>query len=429
MESLKVLGVGVVPALIRGLFSPRKRAMKLLTALDADGRAVSALAALRSRYGGEGVQILRGRIVVLWGVPAIKEVLDRSAETYAADGGAKGKGMSHFQPDAVTLSRGAQWRDRRDFNEAVLASSQRMHPFAGRFLTVVDEEVDRMRIGESLRWEQFERLFDRITLRIVFGDEARCEQRLTGLLEKLMRQANRLAGLQHTDDYYEFYGEIERLLRQPGDGALVARIPEAPQTHNTRVVQQIPHWLFAMRDTLAANVVRALAAIVADPSVQRRVRQELEATDLLDPPSLNRLRFLEGCFQETMRLWPTTPLLARETVCATELSGEQLGAGTQVMLLNVFNHRDPEHVEAADRLAPDRWLADGHDYRFNHLSNGSQDCPGMPLVLLLGKAVIGRLLTEYSLVLEHPKLEPDEPLPHMLNFFETRFSAEPRGRP
>ena len=66
--------------------------------------------------------------MVLWGPDAIREVLDQSADVYASDSGAKGKGMRHFQPDALTLSRGEEWRDRRAFNESVLATSERVHP-------------------------------------------------------------------------------------------------------------------------------------------------------------------------------------------------------------------------------------------------------------------------------------------------------------
>jgi cytochrome P450 len=104
-----------------------------------------------------------------------------------------------------------------------------------------------------------------------------------------------------------------------------------------------------------------------------------------------------------------------------------LDAGTQVMLLNVFNHRDPDHVDGADQLMPERWQDEPRNYCFNHLSNGSQDCPGGPLVLLLGKAVIARIMSEYRLALEHPTLAPEEPLPHMLDFFAVRFAVERRG--
>jgi cytochrome P450 len=426
-DSLKVLLVGVLPALVRGLFSPRKRAMKLLSALDSDGRAVATLGALRRKHDGEGVRLLGGRLVVLWGTESIREVLDHSADRYASDAGAKAKGMSHFQPDALTLSRDDDWRNRRAFTEAVLASSHRVHPSSSHFLAVIKDEVAQMRLDSKLDWDHWERLFDHITLRIIFGDEARFDQRLTELLEKLMRQSNRLVGLKHGDDYYEFYGALERHLRDPGAHSLVARIQDAPQDDRTRVVQQIPHWMFAMRDTLAANAYRALALIASDPGVEGRVRQELEAADLADPNSIDDAAYLEGCLQETMRLWPTTPLLARETTRPAALSGQELEPETQVMLLNVFNHRDPDHVRGADRLIPERCQSEAPNYCFNHLSNGSQDCPGGPLVLLLGKAVIARIMSEYTLVLEHPTLVPGEPLPHMLDFFAVRFAVERRN--
>jgi cytochrome P450 len=423
-DSTRVVLVGLLPALVRGLFSPRPGAMKLLSKLDTDGKAVKTLAEIRKRYPGQGARLLGGRLVVLWGEDAIREVLDQSADTYASDSGAKGKGMSHFQPDALTLSRGEEWRDRRAFNEAVLATKESVHPDARRFLEVVDDEVDRLRLFGKLRWEDFERLFDHITLRVIFGDRARDDQELTELLEKLMGEANRLVGLSQSDEYHEFYGLIERQLIDPDPGSLVARIPEAPQGDRTRVVHQIPHWMFAMRDTLGANTYRALALIVADPEVERRVREEIEGVDLSEPSVVAGLDYLEGCLEEAMRLWPTVPLLARETTRETTLAGERIDEGTQVMILNTFNHRDPDQVPGADRMQPERWQDGAHgSYRFNHLSHGSQYCPGIPLVQLLGKAVIGRLLERHQLILREPEIEPGEPLPHMLDFFSIVFDV------
>jgi cytochrome P450 len=425
-ESLTVVGVGVIPALVRGLFLPRPRAMKFLTERNADARVVAELTKLRRKYGGQGLKLLGGRLVVLWGETAIREVLDGSADSYAGNAGAKAKGMSHFQPDALTMSYGKEWRDRRQFNEAVLAARERLHPFAGRFLAVVADEVGRLRLTDRLAWPEWERLFDHVTLRVIFGDEARADQELTARLERLMAEANRLVGLGPTDDYYELYGAFERYLRDPARESLVGQIAQAPHSDDTRVVQQIPHWVFAMRDTLAANAFRALAVIAADPGVCARVREELDDTDLSDPVAVDGLSYLEGCLHEAMRLWPTTPLLARETARETTLAGEKLEKGTQVILLNVFNHRDAEHVEEANRLNPDRWSEPRSDYRFNHLSNGSQDCPGGPLVLLLGKAALGQVLQRYSLTLESPQLPVGGDLPCMFNFFETRFSVSPR---
>jgi cytochrome P450 len=377
-ESLRFVATGLLPAITRGLFAPRPRAMKWLTRLNTDRRAIATLDRIREKHGGDGVRILGGKITVLWGEDAIREVLDNSATEYASDAGAKKKGMAQFQPDALTLSRGEQWQDRRAFNEHVLdAEAQK-----GRILDVVADEVARMRIGPELRWQDWERLFDHITLRAIFGNSARSDQDLTDLLEKLMRRANRIVG-SPGDDYYEFYGRIDKHLANPDPYSLVARIADAPQSDRTRIAQQVPHWIFAMRDTLGANAYRALAL-----AVDRGIGD------------------LAGALREAMRLWPTTPLIAREKV----------DDGSQVMILNVFNHRDPR-APGYNEVKPDR----EHSYRFNHLSNGTQDCPGGDLVMLIGTAVLERMLADYRLHYLGPSLDPP---PVMLDFFQIRFDVE-----
>jgi cytochrome P450 len=413
-ESLKFVTTGLLPSLARGLFKPRRGAMKTLTAMDTDSRAIGVLSAIREKHGGDGARLLGGKMIVLWGAGAIREVLDNSAWDYGADAGAKKKGMCHFQPDALTISRGEDWRDRRDFNESVLAYSERVHPLADRFRDVVRDEVERLRIGPELEWDAFEGLFDHITLRVVFGDHARGDQELTHLLAKLMEEGQRLVGAgKHGDDYYDLYGRIERYLADPEEGSLVSLISQAPQSDRTRVAHQVPHWMFATRDTLGANVYRALAVLAADSSLRARVRED---------PDL-----LEGVLHETMRLWPTTPLLAREATHDLELGGIRVEKGTPIFMLNVFNHRAPEGISDAGRVVPERWTGERPtEYRFNHLSNGSQNCPGGPLVLLLGRAVLERMMEEWSFELISPSLPAGGDMPVMLDFFAIRFEVEPR---
>jgi cytochrome P450 len=427
-DSTKVVVAALLPAVARGLFKPRRGASRRLTAIDADRRTVDVLSGIKRKHPGQGARLLGGRMVVLWGADAIREVLDNSATIYASDAGAKKKGMCHFQPGALTISRGEDWRDRRAFNESVLATSDRVHPSGDRFAAVVADEVERLRIGDRIEWPQFETLFDRIALRMIFGDGARDDQKLTGLLEELLAEANRLVGVSEgdSDKLHELHERMERHLRDPEPGSLVARFAAAPQTERTRVVHQIPHWIFATRDTLALNVARALAAIAADPKVEGLAREEIDGKDLDDAAAIDGLRYLEGCLAEAMRLWPSTPLLARETTQETTLAGATIAEGTQVMIVNTFNHRDAESVADADLFKPERWESSERDYRFNHLSNGTQDCPGGPLVLLLGKAALAQLLSRWDLTLEEPQLEIGE-LPHMLDFFSIRLAA--RSRP
>ena len=182
-----------------------------------------------------------------------------------------------------------------------------------------------------------------------------------------------------------------------------------------------------MRDTLGANAYRALAAIAAGPELARRAREEIAGADLADPEAvagLSHLGLPAGGHAAVADHAAAGPRDDRET----RLAGDRLDEGTQVMILNAFNHRDAERVPDADRFRPERWADGERDYRYNHLSNGSQDCPGGPLVHLLGTAVLARVLDAYELRLVAPELHPEGEVPHMLDFFAVRFGVRARER-
>ena len=179
--------------------------------------------------------------------------------------------------------------------------------------------------------------------------------------------------------------------------------------------------MFALGDTLAANALRCLALIASHPGQLREVLKELDG----DGPG----PYLGACLQDAMRLWPTTPLLSREVLEDTRLGGTTVPAGTQVMFSNLLNHRDRSRHEFADRFSPERWTEGNaaEDWSFNHFSHGPQGCPGTGIALLVGKAMIAELLSNYDVAPVSPKLDPDKPLPHMVDFFGIRLKLTPRG--
>jgi cytochrome P450 len=179
--------------------------------------------------------------------------------------------------------------------------------------------------------------------------------------------------------------------------------------------------MFAMRETLAINTARALALIVSHPEKERRVRDELVWSDHLTPQAVQRLKYVEGCIQEAMRLWPTTPFIAREVVTQDVLNGETVSPGMQVLILNTFNHRDRESSPDADAFCPEQWLEGPPDLPFNHLSSGTQVCAGKDLALFISKSVLATLLHKGKYALERPHLNPRKPVPSMYNHFRLVF--------
>jgi cytochrome P450 len=415
----------IVPYYLRGIFTKNKFWISFWNKVHRDPLAVTFIRRLRQKYKSDYfyIYLLRNKSLVVLDLNGIKRVLDHSPLPYAADPDLKRRGMSHFQPNAVTISRGAEWRDRRQFNEAVLASSQRLHPQASQFLTAINQATELLaaNAGQYVGWDQFDHLFKRIMLEIIFGHEARDDTALADRLTAMMRESNRVFLLGKSREFDLFYERIRHYLEWTESGSLASLCKHAPVTAQTKVENQVPHWMFAMMETLATNAMRALALIVSYPQVESRVRQEIQQHGAHAPEEIDRLQFLEGCIQEAMRLWPTTPMLIRQMAQDDILGGNTIPCGTQVVILNGFNHRDWETNPDLGNFRPEFWLEKRSDYRFNHLSNGTQVCAGKNLALFIGKAVIAALLVRGRYRLKKPNLGAGRPLPFQYDDFATRF--------
>jgi cytochrome P450 len=427
VDSLRFTLGHLLPSYLQGLFTRSRFWVTVVSALHPDPLSVKFVSRLRRRYGSEYLFVRVGKTptLLVLGLDGIRRVLDRSPQVYA-EPPPKRRGMSRFMPGAVTISRGIEWRDRRRFNESVLNSCQDLHGYAEEFLRIIRGECDRVtqRAAAELRWSDFDHLFGRITLGILFGRTAVADRYLTRTLRKLMRNGNRSFLPPRRKLFEDFYAALRGYLRWPVPNSLASLCRETAASPATRVENQIPHWMFAMHETLATNTARALGLIAAHPDVQRRVREELSRVDLTQPESVHALRLLEGCLQEAMRLWPTTPMLMRESIEPDVLGGEIIPPKTRVLVLNSFNHRDRESCDTADSFTPDRWLETPVDYRFNHLSNGTQVCAGKNLALFVGTAVLAALLKPRSYKLVKPRLVANQPMPHAFNYFRTRLVSE-----
>jgi cytochrome P450 len=364
---------------------------------------------LRRRYGSNYLHariLFRPTLLVL-DPEGIARVLERSPSVYG-ESALKVRGMSHWQPGAVTISEGARWQQRRAFNEAVLSTGQAIPPQAKAFLHAAHEAVEE---AVPTTWRNLSRIHDALAQRVVFGAASEAHGAAFQSLWALMNQANRLLWLKPNRHFARLMATTRQAVQHPEGDGLTARCPHAPQDPKTGPEHQVPHWMFAIGNTLAENVIRALWLIASHPQAERKVRAELDGKDLMDPEQVAGLTYLEGCIQEAMRLYPTTAVIARRMRRRDSLGGQEVAPGTQVLIPNNFLHRDAETVEDADAFRPERWPEAADDYRFNPLSHGPKGCAGRELVLFLAKALVAVLLRRHRIQVRRPVIDPARPLP------------------
>jgi cytochrome P450 len=129
---------------------------------------------------------------------------------------------------------------------------------------------------------------------------------------------------------------------------------------------------------------------------------------------------------ESLRLWPTTPLVLRESTAATAWETGILPANTSILIFTPFFHRDDQNLHYADQFSPDLWRnTQPQGWPLIPFSEGPATCPGRNLVLFLSTAMLAAILDRARVRLKHPtRLIAGKPLPATLNHFGLRFELK-----
>ena len=387
---------------------------------------------MRNGYG-EGPVLLRiaGRnLALVLSADHVRRVLEGSPDPFDIAGREKRAALSHFQPNGVLISHGSERAVRRRLNEAALDSSQPIHRLGDELVATARDEatvlVAEAERSGSLTWGDFSAGWWRAVRRIVLGDVARDEVALTDALWRLRRDANwAYLKPKRTALRDLFLDRLEDHLSRAEPGSLAAVLAATPPPPASEPAHQVSHWLFAF-DAAGMASFRALALIDANPRESERARHEALQADMSRPQPLP---FLRACMLESLRLWPTTPAILRETSTETRWDSGTMPPKTAALIFVPYFHRNRESLAGADSFTPDIWL-NGHsrrDWPLVPFSAGPAECPGRNLVLLVTSSMLATLLENHRLRQLHPRpLVAGNPLPGTLSPFRLRFGIAAR---
>jgi cytochrome P450 len=424
LDTVGILGEVVLPVLARGVILRRPPIVRMAERLDLDRRAVRRLHRMHARYG-DGPLLLRvpiRRQAVVLAPQHVRTVLEQAPEPFSPATMEKRAALSHFQPEGALVSTGEARAQRRRLNEQVLESDHPVHGSAERFGQVVDEEIaallERLDASGELTWDAFAAQWFTIVRRVVLGDAARDDHDVTDRMAELRAAANwAFLRPKRRRARAELFERLDGYLQRAEPGSLVALMAATVPGPQASPVQQVPQWLFAF-DPAGMATFRALALLVTHPGRVQEARAEAALPLAAERP------FLRATVLESLRLWPTTPAVLRETTRDTVWEAGVLPRRTQLLLFAPYLHRDGRRSRDADRFSPKIWSdprPEGH-WPLVPFSDGPAICPGRNLVLLLGSLALARLVEHHDLVLRDPgRLDPDRPLPSVLDPFSLRF--------
>ena len=430
MEHARVISRVLGSPILKGPIIRRPKAVNLAERLNLDSAGVDELKQLRAKYGSGPVQLQLfpgRRVAILLDPDDVHRVLNDTPDPFSPASLEKRGALNHFQPSGVLVSNPQQRQQRRPFNEAALEAGQTVHSHAETMTRAIREEVDALRghldFTETLGWEAFSQMWWRIVRRITLGDSARDDTQVTNDLNDLRARGN-LSYLmpKNRTQRRRFLTTLRRYVEQAEPGSLAAMAASVPATDKTVPEQQIPQWLFAF-DAASWAAFRALSLLAADPGTAAIARDEAE-TSFPDLPQLRAVML------ESLRLWPTTPMILRETREPTVWRNGTLDAGTSVLIFAPFFHRDDETLPEAHRFAPELWLQDRDDTNWPLVpfSGGPGFCPGRNVVLLTASVVLAEMLQQHDFAADPTAAEPLnlQNLPGTLSPFSSRFAVHRR---
>lgn len=433
VSALAVLADLAGASIAGGAIMRRRPVVGLLERIQADRRSIDRIRQLRRKYGSGPVElVLPGRrLIVLLDPGDVGRVLDATPTPFHPASWEKRRALEKFQPHAVLITRGPLREPRRTLNERALDTQADLHHLAAPLAATIAEETTALAVhalnSGTLDSAQFTKAWWRLVRRLVLGDAARDDDAVTNDLARLRRSANwSFATPVHPRRRTRFLERLHGYAKHADPKSLLGALTSLNATSELDPIGQVPHWLFAF-DAAGMATIRAAALLATRPETQSQ--WETSAPDI---PQTRP--YLRASVLESVRLWPTTPALLRETVDNTTWrdGAEQftLRSGASLFICVPAFHRDPDTLPFADQFLPEIWL-DGRARRYPQLvpfSAGPAECPGRNLVLFVTSSMLAQLLDLAEIkLLSEPPLAPGAPLPLTLNQFGLTFAVAPRA--
>ncbi|KAK4599282.1 hypothetical protein RGQ29_009370 [Quercus rubra] len=158
--------------------------------------------------------------------------------------------------------------------------------------------------------------------------------------------------------------------------------------------------LIAGTDTTATTIEWAMSLLLNHPEVLQKVKAEIDKQvgdeRLINDLDLAKLPYLRCVINETLRLYPTSPLLLPHFSSADcTVGGFHIPRGT-ILLVNAWSmHRDPKFWEKPTKFEPERFEeinGEREGFKFIPFGIGRRVCPGAGMAMRVISLALGSLI-------------------------------------
>jgi len=146
--------------------------------------------------------------------------------------------------------------------------------------------------------------------------------------------------------------------------------------------------LLAGHETTATSVAWAIERLVRHPDKLARLQREIDD---------GGEEYLTAVVNETLRVRPVVPIVARQLQQEMTIGGRRLPAGTTVAPCIYLTNRNPKVYDRPDEFLPERFLEDGPEtFSWIPFGGGIRRCIGASFAQLEMKLILRTVLAELT---------------------------------
>uniref|UniRef100_A0A147BND3 Putative cytochrome p450 4v2-like protein n=1 Tax=Ixodes ricinus TaxID=34613 RepID=A0A147BND3_IXORI len=170
--------------------------------------------------------------------------------------------------------------------------------------------------------------------------------------------------------------------------------------------EEVDTFMFEGHDTTSAAISWCIYLLGRNPEMQKKVQDEMDAIFANDVDryatvaDLKEMKFLECCIKETLRLFPSVPIIGREVHKEFSVNGNVVPQGAIVVVFSYMLHRDPQSFPRPEEFFPERFLPENslgrHPFAYVPFSAGPRNCIGQRFALMEEKIVLSNLFRRFS---------------------------------
>jgi cytochrome P450 len=364
----------------------------------------------------EGISQIRvlGRQVVVVNSPAlIRDVVVKRQENYERKSPQMRRALEHLLGDGLFISDGETWRQRRALVADIVHMNRvpafgpvmektaselverwnavpegttlnALHEMAGLTAEIISRAVFGNQLGEegaasvSEGFSSYQSLIDSINLGYFLGFDDGLPILRTPSLRRSVKRIHRVID-KVVEDHLAGRGDHNSMVE-----LLIRRQQRNPELKLDVVAlrNEAATIFMAGHETTAATLTWAWYLLARAPWVERSVHEEIARVCGDRTPTIDDVPNLEWCkavIEETLRLYPPVPILARQNRKADELGGVTIAANSLILIVPWLLHRTGSLFAEPHRFLPERFMEGRRPTPYSYIpfASGPRVCPGL----------------------------------------------------